>query len=453
MQGHNRVTGRLLQVTAAIALASGLGACSIVPDWADPTTWFGDDQPSAADASGKTPDLADLPNKPDAAGGTQNVASSLVADRSQVQYSGDALRAGSINAASPPPDLSAGDASPANAALPALAPTGSGATAASASPDQSAQASRVDKSVTPNPVGSSLPGALPSVGTPVAPVAEAAPTPSRVQTSELPAGTQPSLPPAVADTERPAKKVAKHREPKGEAPAFAERETVTAPASHVAPEAPVVAAQDPSDAALGFKPSSAPPLDPSVSEFVAAPIVQHYRQTASMAGASSAKASTRVGKVKSHRHAEGGPDVMEGKVVANMDVIQNPSGPVYADAQGQPATAVVYFPGDRVSLDAEARAQVVDIAAQFKARSGTGFVKVVGHSSSRTPDMPVDKHLNLIFKKSQDRANAVAQALIRAGVPADKILVEAVGDSQPIFFESMPKGEDGNRRAEIFLQG
>jgi len=28
----------------------------------------------------------------------------------------------------------------------------------------------------------------------------------------------------------------------------------------------------------------------------------------------------------------------------------------------------------------------------------------------------------------------------------------AVGDSQPIYYESMPKGEEGNRRAEIFVQ-
>ena len=67
--------------------------------------------------------------------------------------------------------------------------------------------------------------------------------------------------------------------------------------------------------------------------------------------------------------------------------------------------------------------------------------------------MPLDRHLEIIFQKSQARANAVAQELIREGVPADKVLVEAVGDSQPIYYESMPKGEDGNRRAEIFIQG
>ena len=34
-----------------------------------------------------------------------------------------------------------------------------------------------------------------------------------------------------------------------------------------------------------------------------------------------------------------------------------------------------------------------------------------------------------------------------------KVLIEAVGDSQPVYYESMPQGEDGNRRAEIFVQG
>ena len=67
--------------------------------------------------------------------------------------------------------------------------------------------------------------------------------------------------------------------------------------------------------------------------------------------------------------------------------------------------------------------------------------------------MPLERHLEAIFAKSQGRANAVAQELIRDGVPAAKVLVEAVGDSQPVYYESMPKGEDGNRRAEIFFQG
>jgi outer membrane protein OmpA-like peptidoglycan-associated protein len=119
---------------------------------------------------------------------------------------------------------------------------------------------------------------------------------------------------------------------------------------------------------------------------------------------------------------------------------------------GIPPTAIIYFAGDGISLSPAARTQVRDAAAAFQASGGAGSIKVVGHASSRTPNMPVERHLEVIFQKSQARANAVAQALIRAGVPADRVQIEAVGDSQPVYYESMPKGEDGNRRAEIFLQ-
>ena len=120
---------------------------------------------------------------------------------------------------------------------------------------------------------------------------------------------------------------------------------------------------------------------------------------------------------------------------------------------GVPPTAIVYFPGDTTALPAAARAKVRDAVAAFQAGGSAGTVKVVGHASSRTANMPVERHLEVIFQKSQARANAVAQALIKAGVPADRVQIEAVGDSQPVFYESMPKGEDGNRRAEIFVQG
>jgi outer membrane protein OmpA-like peptidoglycan-associated protein len=90
-------------------------------------------------------------------------------------------------------------------------------------------------------------------------------------------------------------------------------------------------------------------------------------------------------------------------------------------------------------------------AAQSFRSHGAAFVRVVGHSSSRTDDMPMARHLEVVFEHSQDFATAVANELIRDGVPADKVLVEAVGDSQPVYYESMPQGEAGNRRAEIFL--
>jgi outer membrane protein OmpA-like peptidoglycan-associated protein len=120
---------------------------------------------------------------------------------------------------------------------------------------------------------------------------------------------------------------------------------------------------------------------------------------------------------------------------------------------GMAPTAVVYFPSDGVKLSKAAHAQVRAAASAFKADGGQGTIRVVGHASSRTPNMAVEKHLETIFAKSQARANAVAQELIHEGVPAAKVLIDAVGDSQPVYYESMPKGEAGNRRAEIFVQG
>jgi len=207
-----------------------------------------------------------------------------------------------------------------------------------------------------------------------------------------------------------------------------------------------MAAVSPSDAELGFQPSQAPALDPSISQWVPAPIVARYRQTASTAGVSSSASMAAV-----PARGQGASDA-SGAVIANLGAIPAGSGAAIANG-GVTPTAVIYFPGDGTALSAAARNALRNTVKAYKAAGGTGSIRVVGHSSSRTANMPIEKHLETIFAKSQARANAVAQELIHQGVPADRVLVEAVGDSQPVYYESMPKGEDGNRRAEVFVQG
>jgi len=205
---------------------------------------------------------------------------------------------------------------------------------------------------------------------------------------------------------------------------------------------------NPSDAQLGFKPSSAPALAPGLSNWVAPPILAHYRQTAALAG-SAGVSSAAVPAVAGRGNIAPASDVR-----ANLNGIPGtPAGMAAANNGGMPPAAIIYFPGDGTSLSRTGQAEVRQTVAAFKAAGGGGTVKVVGHASSRTPNMTVERHMELIFQKSQARANAVAQALIRAGIPASQVQIEAVGDSQPVYYESMPKGEDGNRRAEIFLQG
>jgi outer membrane protein OmpA-like peptidoglycan-associated protein len=132
-----------------------------------------------------------------------------------------------------------------------------------------------------------------------------------------------------------------------------------------------------------------------------------------------------------------------------------PGGTAYAPQAGfgpAPAglVATVNFGHGSAGLDAEGRRAVREAAAAAK-NSGRA-VRIVGHSSQRTGNMSFERHLVANFNISLDRANAVARALAQAGVDPARIVVEAVGDQQPLYFEFMPNGEAENRRAEIFLE-
>lgn len=82
-------------------------------------------------------------------------------------------------------------------------------------------------------------------------------------------------------------------------------------------------------------------------------------------------------------------------------------------------------------------------------RERGGAIRVEGHASSRTRNMdPVQHHL-VNFNVSLNRANAVANELIRQGVPPESVFVAAMSDSQPLFYEVMPAGDAGNQRVEI----
>jgi outer membrane protein OmpA-like peptidoglycan-associated protein len=212
-----------------------------------------------------------------------------------------------------------------------------------------------------------------------------------------------------------------------------------------------------SDAQLGFQPSSAPPLDASVAQFVSPAVLSRYRQTSGGAVLASNMSSSAAVPATSSRGGMGGPEKMSGSVVANLDSLSTArattsAASTYTSPSGAPPASVVFFPGDTTVLSASAKAEVRAAVEKFQAGGGSGYVRVVGHASSRTGNMPLERHLVVIFEKSQQRANSVAQELIKEGVPASRVLVEAVGDTQPVYYESMPKGEDGNRRAEIFLQ-
>jgi outer membrane protein OmpA-like peptidoglycan-associated protein len=158
----------------------------------------------------------------------------------------------------------------------------------------------------------------------------------------------------------------------------------------------------------------------------------------------------------------------EDPVEVNLDALRGlgPLGPgaTLAPAQAAPNSAayanqggpgnippyVVSFAHGSTGLNAEDRQKIA--AAAASAAAYNGIVRVVGHASSRTGDLGVGDHLLANFNVSMKRANAVANELIRAGVDPSRVVVEAKGDAVPVYYESMPAGEAGNRRAEIFIE-
>jgi outer membrane protein OmpA-like peptidoglycan-associated protein len=231
-----------------------------------------------------------------------------------------------------------------------------------------------------------------------------------------------------------------------------------AAASSEAPAVPAVGpqvAQMPSgDASMGFRPSSAPPLDGSVAQFVPPSIMARYQQTASISGGNPAVPATGTAYASNSKRSRnmgvGGPEKMSGAVVANFDALQGAAIAPSSIPGG--AAAVVFFPRDTTVLNGEAKTQVREAAKAFMARGGQGYVRVIGHASSGASSMTGQRQLVWNFERSQARANAVARALIAQGVPADKVLVQAVGDDQSGYGVTAPNGEDGGRRADIIFE-
>lgn len=152
-----------------------------------------------------------------------------------------------------------------------------------------------------------------------------------------------------------------------------------------------------------------------------------------------------------------GPGGDDGTVVIGATGIEGgaaaPMAPA-ATVPGMPAAGMVRIAtiqfGDGASgLDGNDREVLRQVRALHKQYGGR--LVVVGHSSSRTRTMDVAEHQRVNQRLSGQRAQTVARELASLGVPEGSISTEARGDSEPVFYEVMPSGEAGNRRAEVFL--
>ncbi|WP_416896921.1 MAG: OmpA family protein [Minwuia sp.] len=138
-----------------------------------------------------------------------------------------------------------------------------------------------------------------------------------------------------------------------------------------------------------------------------------------------------------------------GPVIISGDAVRQSAAYAAPSRAGSP-DAVIQFRHGSTGLSSSDMSTLQRVAA--RAVQTNASVRVRGHSSSRTGQMAVERHLIANLKISSQRAENVADALARFGVPYERIFVEAKGDNEPVYNEAMPRGEAGNRRAEVFLE-
>ena len=108
-------------------------------------------------------------------------------------------------------------------------------------------------------------------------------------------------------------------------------------------------------------------------------------------------------------------------------------------------TTVEHFDFDSAELKPAMKAAGDEIVSKVKASKGDERLHVIGHTDSTGPDA-YNQGL------SERRAQAVADWLIKQGIPADHITVSGKGETQPVADNATREGRAMNRRVEILTQ-
>ena len=155
----------------------------------------------------------------------------------------------------------------------------------------------------------------------------------------------------------------------------------------------------------------------------------------------------------------------DGIVSNSLMVAETPKPAVSAPPTGQGTSQMLdspaVYPGNAVrvatimfdngSSSLKSRDKRILSAVMRLQRKNGGQVRVVGHASSRTRNLSPLLHKMTNFEVSASRADRVAGELMRLGVNKKDILIAAVSDAHPAYYETMPSGESGNRRTEIYI--
>jgi outer membrane protein OmpA-like peptidoglycan-associated protein len=84
-------------------------------------------------------------------------------------------------------------------------------------------------------------------------------------------------------------------------------------------------------------------------------------------------------------------------------------------------------------------------------RSNRATVRIVAHASQDAYGSSVADLTRANYEVSRRRALAIANQLVRLGVPVDRIIAEAASDSEPVYETNTARGIAANRRADIYV--
>jgi outer membrane protein OmpA-like peptidoglycan-associated protein len=396
--GDENGARRPIRRLAILTVLFGLAACNPVDAWRDLTgASRNDPDPDttpnsrnlAAGEAADYPNLATVPPPPNramTAAEREKLTQSLIADRANARHTDEQLRAGftAASAAPPPPP-----ALPAPVAEPGAAQPGPSAPASSMAPSAASS-----PPVGPTPAGA----AVTASGGPL-PGTEGAPRRAGGKTLAGPGeglrkqGKPPEPGPTESSLEMPQARATPQPE-----------QIQPAPPKPQLPPTPRVSSTLPSGlSAGGALARTAPPEAAGPAAFQPPPAAPELAPLPPTRSEATAPAKTRA----------------------------KPPAPV----PGAPV-AEVKFHGDSTALDEIDRQTLATVVPLYQ--QSPGKVRIVGYAGAGSGAV---EQLNS-FRTALDRAQAVAAALTQAGIPSDKIQVEAA-----------PAGRNsGDSRAEILLE-
>ena len=199
------------------------------------------------------------------------------------------------------------------------------------------------------------------------------------------------------------------------------------------------------DAAMDVAPTGERGGDRSHFEVVPGPggattVASHSRQ-------GEAHASPRSNSVV--REAGGDPQSLVEVEVG--EVIESFAGEVIAEGTLLTLDEPILFEYDSAELRRSAAAALQEIAAVL-AHYEDAPVQVIGHTDGRGSDA-------YNAELSQDRADAVVEALVGYGIDAGRLSAEGRGSDDPVAEEETsdgsddPEGRAANRRVELLIEG